>query len=139
MFDGRPNNAKKQTVGNDPLLNKSQIGENVGLSEHQIKTANRLSNIPEDQFNNQIESNQVPTLTELSEQGTKKVDYLYQPKPKGFAEAIHFTCMLTELHHVIKKHSPELIIEGMNESDKKEVSDKIASLESWFDKFMVKL
>ena len=139
MFDGRPNNAKKQSIDDPTLLSKYDVGKQAGLSKDQQVTANRLSNIPEDQFNHQIESNQVPTLTELSDQGKKKIDYLYKPKPNGFADAIHFKGALKELHSYIKKHDPDYIINAMDEADKKEVSSIIQSVELWFDKFIVKL
>jgi len=51
------------------LLSQREIAEQAGLSRHQKVTAGRLANIPEADFNHQIESDQVPTLTQLSEQG----------------------------------------------------------------------
>lgn len=140
MFDGRSGqnfpNAKRD--GAVPF-SKSQIGEAAGLSERQIKQSNNLSNISENDFNHQIESDQVPTLTQLSDQGKKKIDYLYKPKPTGFADAIHLKGALKELYGYTKKYDPEYIINAMDDIDKKEVSKIIGSLELWFDKFIVKV
>lgn len=134
MFDGKGNN---QHSRNDPT--KLQIGLDAGLSKDQQVTANRLSNISENDFNHQIESDQVPTLTQLSDQGKKKIDYLYKPKPTGFADAIHLKGALKELYGYTKKYDPEYIINAMDDIDKKEVSKIIGSLELWFDKFIVKV
>lgn len=141
MFDGRGGDRKSDDFkrdGTDPF-DKSQIGEAAGLSERQIKQSNNLSNISENDFNHQIESDQVPTLTQLSDQGKKKIDYLYKPKPTGFADAIHLKGALKELYGYTKKYDPEYIINAMDDIDKKEVSKIIGALELWFDKFIVKV
>ncbi len=134
VFDGKGNN---QHSSDEPT--KLQAGIEAGLSKDQQVTANRLSNIPEDQFNNQIESNNIPTLTQLSEQGKKKTDYLYQPKPEGFAKAIHFRGALDYLIEYCEKYEPDFLLGGMTNNEKNESVKKIQYLESWFDKFIVKI
>jgi hypothetical protein len=145
LFDGKGNNQHKD--GSDHKLSKSEVGESVGLSERQIKQANRLSNIPEDDFNRQVESNNVPTLTALAKQGIKPLteqqiknrEWLSKPKPEGFADAIHTIGMMKELKYYTDKFEPEYILGGMDEDGKKKAIEIIKSLESWFDRFVVKM
>jgi hypothetical protein len=56
--------------GAGPNSRKEAAAE-AGLSERQAKTALRVANIPEQEFERQIESEDVPTITELADQGTK--------------------------------------------------------------------
>jgi hypothetical protein len=150
LLDGRGKNnqyAQVKRDGGDPSHSKSEVGESVGLSERQIKQANRLSNIPEDDFNRQVESNNVPTLTALAKQGTKPLteqqiknrEWLEKPKPEGFADAIHTIGMMKELKYYTDKFEPEYILGGMDEDGKKKAIEIIKSLESWFDRFVVKM
>ena len=145
LFDGRGNN--QHTGGNPPKLTKSELGESVGLSSDQVKQANRIANIPEREFDRQLESENVPTLTALAKQGTKPLteqqiknrEWLEKPKPEGFADAIHTIGMMKELKYYTDKFEPEYILGGMDEDDKKKALQIIKSLESWFDRFVVRL
>jgi hypothetical protein len=49
---------------------RQQAASAAGLSERQVKTAQRVSNVPREDFERQIESENPPTLTELARQGT---------------------------------------------------------------------
>jgi hypothetical protein len=51
---------------------RKQAAEEAGLSERQQKTAVRVANIPEEEFEAQVESDPPPTVTALAEQGTQK-------------------------------------------------------------------
>ncbi len=147
LLDGRPMNAEKQREVDRPLFSKKEMGESVGLSNHQIKQANRIANIPEREFDRQLESDTVPTLTALAKQGTKPLteqqiknrEWLSKPKPEGFADAIHTIGMMKELKYYTDKFEPEYIIGGMDDEGKKKALEIIKSLESWFDKFVVRL
>jgi hypothetical protein len=146
LFDGR---GRPELNRGDapPNLSKKELGESVGLSSDQVKQANRLSNIPEDDFNRQVESNNVPTLTALAKQGIKPLteqqiknrEWLSKPKPEGFADAIHTIGMMKELKYYTDKFEPEYILGGMDEDGKKKAIEIIKSLESWFDRFVVKM
>jgi len=132
LFDGRGNNQHINTN-----VNKHDIGKAAGMSTRQINTSTQLSNIPESEFNRQLESNNVPTLTALSEQGKRSREYLSKPKPEGFADAIHFMGYLEEAFSYTQKHEPEYFIGAMDDDQKKRMKDIIEALEPWFDKFII--
>jgi hypothetical protein len=86
-------------------------------------------------------------LTALAKQGTKPLteqqiknrEWLEKPKPEGFADAIHTIGMMKELKYYTDKFEPEYILGGMDEDGKKKAIEIIKSLESWFDRFVVKM
>jgi hypothetical protein len=48
-----------------------QAAESAGLSKDQAVTAIRVANVPDDEFELAIESDDPPTVTELAKRGTK--------------------------------------------------------------------
>jgi hypothetical protein len=72
-----------------PAQTRGSVAAKAGLSDKQKKTALRVANVPSDSFEQQVESENPPTVTELANQGTKPrvVDYLKGKDPKDFAIA----------------------------------------------------
>lgn len=58
-------------AGAVPPVNRTKAANQAGLSERQRKTALRISAIPEDEFNERVESSTPPTITQLAEQGAE--------------------------------------------------------------------
>lgn len=56
--------------GTVPKLTREGVANDAGISERQRKTALRVANIPEREFENQLNSDAPPTVTELARQGT---------------------------------------------------------------------
>jgi hypothetical protein len=57
--------------GADLQLTRTQAARDAELSERQQKTAMRLSNIPDDEFNEAVEGDNPPTVTVLAERATR--------------------------------------------------------------------
>lgn len=51
------------------LLNRTQAAQDAGLSEHQRKTALRVANVPDSEFESAVDSDNPPTVTELARMG----------------------------------------------------------------------
>lgn len=51
-------------------ISRDEVKERSGLSDRQITTALRVANIPQDQFEAQVDSDKPPTLSQLASQGT---------------------------------------------------------------------
>lgn len=60
-------------------ITRKQAATDAGLSERQRKTALRVANIPEREFEEAIDSEDPPTVTELAERGR-------QPRPKPLVD-----------------------------------------------------
>lgn len=52
----------------DSKLTRTEVARQAGMSERQQVTAIRVANIPEEDFNRQVESDNPPTVTKLAEQ-----------------------------------------------------------------------
>jgi hypothetical protein len=59
-------------VGAHPKVTRKSVAASAGLSEEQQKTALRVANVPEEQFEQQVESDRPPTVQTLAKQGTRK-------------------------------------------------------------------
>jgi hypothetical protein len=58
--------------GTVPQLGRTAVADAAGLSERQRKTAARVANVPADEFEAAVESDNPPTIEDLAECGTKK-------------------------------------------------------------------
>lgn len=138
MFDGKGNNQHKE--GTHPKRTKSDAGKEAGLSDWQIKQANNLANIPEDDFDKLVEQGNVPTIPELSDQAKKQAavnrEHLSKPKPEGFAEAIHFRGALAEVLQYTKDYSHEFLLNGMDDDNKTKCVSMMETVKTWFDDFI---
>lgn len=59
-------------VGTDTQLSRKSVASEAGMSKRQQVQAIRVANVPEDTFEEQLESDSPPTIESLAEQGTKK-------------------------------------------------------------------
>ena len=78
-------------AGNHHQFGRMEAARNAGLSEHQAKQATRIANLPENEFETQVEGDKPPTLSQLASQ---PVD-LGGRDPKAFNRALHFTRLVT--------------------------------------------
>lgn len=76
------------------VLTRKDAAESAGMSERQMKTAIRVANVPADDFNRQVESDNPPTVTALAEQGKKAAPQpvidLKGRNPDEFNRAMHY-------------------------------------------------
>jgi hypothetical protein len=66
-----PAQGARTDLGRAPT--RSSAAEAAGVSEHQRKTMLRVANVPQEDFDRQVESDSPPTITALAEQGKKAV------------------------------------------------------------------
>lgn len=116
-------------------LSQSEIAQQNGFSKKQQVTAVRLANVPDEQFDAQVESDNPPTITKLAEQG--KRDYLTKPKPAGFSEAIQMEGAFRDLVNQMEENDALYIIGGMDADDIAKMKQYIQRIEVWCDTFMV--
>lgn len=122
----------------DTRLSQKEVATNAGLSKRQKDTAVRISNIPDKEFNRQVDSDKPPTITFLAEQGKKKSDSgLYDPKPEGFAQAIYMNARFRDMAKSMQEFDPFYILGGMDENQVKSMRESIKVIEGWIDNFVV--
>ncbi len=54
------------------VLTRTEAAQQAGMSERQKKTALRVANVPKSEFEQAIESEKPPTLSQLADAGTQK-------------------------------------------------------------------
>ena len=107
---------------------QKQAAKSAGMSKKQEVRARRVAVIPDDQFEEMIESDDPPSVTALAEAGKKA---LTSPKPEGFKEATSFIGALRELDEFCNDHRPELIASGLRDREKIVAVGRIRDVTSW--------
>jgi hypothetical protein len=115
---GRP---PKNDDGGDTVSRK-QAATNAGLSERQHHQALRIATIPEESFNEQIDSDTPPTLTELGAQGTNKKPVplfdLEGIAPADFQVATKVMGTLADLASLAAVTDPKQVMRGLKPQEK---------------------
>jgi hypothetical protein len=91
----RPARGANQNIkgGASPnVKTRKDAARDAGLSPDQAKQALRVNNVPRDQFDALVESDEPPSVTRLAELGTEKAspDYLNGRDPTDFENATRF-------------------------------------------------
>jgi hypothetical protein len=68
---GRPPDETPETREGALPSSRKSAADAAGLSEHRRKTALRVANVPEDEFEEAVEADDPATVTELAERGKK--------------------------------------------------------------------
>ncbi|MGH8647017.1 MAG: hypothetical protein ACREX4_22195, partial [Gammaproteobacteria bacterium] len=85
-------------AGTRLIQTRSSAASDAGLSKRQKDTALRIANIPRDEFEKQIESDEVPTVTELAAQGTKQKEATPQQQ-----EHLASDRLIGFLNHIVRE------------------------------------
>jgi hypothetical protein len=111
-------------AGAGPSKGRFAAGRAAGLSDRQTKTALRVANIPEAEFEEAIESADPPTVTELAKRGTRSkplVD-LGQRTPEQFQAATGLIGAVERLQRYADKEADlEMAIRGLNARERREL------------------
>ena len=133
QYDARPNNPVKQTNVNDVLLSQKEVAESIGLSQRQKEEAVRFANVPEQKFEELIESDNIPTQSEIAELGKKKS----KTKPNNYAKVLSVKYAIKDLIKEINEKDPIYVLDSLDVDNKKEMLEMIKTVENWFDTFVV--
>lgn len=141
QFDARGGDQyhKDETVVDHSfVLSQNEVAKDAGLSQYQQAIAIRIANIPEDKFNELVESDNVPTMTKLADMGKKQIINKFKETPKpGFLDALYMSGAIEDLAKMMKEHDALYIIGGAEERHIKAIKENIKTIENWFDNFMI--
>lgn len=131
-------NRKDGTV---PSVTRTDAATEAGLSERQRKTALRVATVPEEQFNESVESDNPPTITQLADQGKKPrpIIDLNGRDPKEFNRAMHFCGMLRFYLDDLKKYDIESITADLDEKERAKARDYISKIDSLHDQIITRI
>jgi len=131
----------KREDGTVPPLTRTQAADEAGMSERQRKTAMRVANVPRDQFESAVESEQPPTVTQFAEQGKRQrnVVDLQGRDPHDFKRATHFVAHIRRYMEGLNKYQLEETVAILNETERDKLRDFIQAIDSMHDKIATRL
>ena len=116
----------------------------AGMSEHQELTAVRVANIPEDEFEEAVESDNPPTVTALAQQGKasrakdEPLSKSWTP-PDGFKEATGFLNTLRDFAAACQDHKAEAVANGVMPQEIAGARANASTIRTWLDDLCVHL
>jgi hypothetical protein len=127
--------------GTSPTLTRASVANEAGLSDDQRKTALRMAAVPAADFEEQVESEEPPTVTKLAQQGkkTRPLVELEGIDPADFAAATEAQGALNRFADYCRCHDPVRIAGAFKPQERKGLRDAIATVDVWFDRFIVSL
>lgn len=143
-FDGRPQNAVKQSRDTPTLISRREAAEQAGLSRDQQVAAVRIANVPAKVFEAAIESDSPPTITKLAEAGRKArealgFDYLQGRDPQKFYAATHTLGALQRFAEKCAEHPPEFVAGGVGTHEVTEARKLVMDVDAWLNSFFARL
>jgi hypothetical protein len=115
-----------------------QVGREAGLSRKNTITALQVGNVPKDEFEAAVESDDPPTITELARRGTqskpKPLVDLGDRTPEEFAAATELIGALEELERYSVTADLDLAVAGLNARERAELIETADALFDWLNK-----
>lgn len=124
---------------------KEKVQEISGFSRRQLDTALAIGNVPQADFDRQVESDNPPTITELARQGTQKRQppnpetWLEGRSPAAFNKALHFVALFEEYAKELGEWNVNEAIACLNDADRAEVRKYIARIDAIHDKIITRI
>lgn len=132
-FDAR--GAHRKSVG-DGTSSQRKVAAAAGMSKRQEVTARRVASIPEETFEELVESEDPPAVTKLAEIGKKA---LASPKPKGFKEATKALGKLRAFAKFCESNNAGFVAGGVLEGEVTTAREWVETIDAWLDQFVTKL
>lgn len=134
--------AHRKTDGADTLSRKA-AAEEAGMSERQQVTAIRVANVPADEFEEQVEGNNPPTVTALAKQGTKPAQKpvidLNGRDPNEFNRALHFIAEFEDYARTITAFDLDRILPSLVPTERLRVKSAIAKIDAIHDRIVTRI
>ena len=125
---GRPN--KNSTPGD--TVSQRQAANGAGMSKKREVTAVRVANVPSEEFEQLVESDDPPTVTQIAQFGTGTA-------PPGFKQATAVLGTLKRFSEFCAENEPELVAGGLYDYEIAEAKQMVSVIDAWLDRFVVNL
>lgn len=126
-----------------PEVTRQQVAAQAGMSPHQAKQAVRVANVPQEDFERQVESANPPTVTKLAEQGKKAapkpVIDLKGRDPQEFNRSLHFVAEFEDYAKTLSGFNLETILPGLDQKEAASVRDAIAKIDAIHDRIVTRI
>jgi hypothetical protein len=126
--------------GTLPKVTRESAATDAGLSEHQRKTALRVANLPQEEFEAAVESDRPPTVTELAERGmfARPISTAPPVTPADPRHAAQATDMLRQFAAFCGIHDP-VRIACASGADVGALRSYVEVIDGWLDRFVTNL
>ena len=121
------------TGGRSPIGTRARAARDAGMSADQRKTALRVASIPREAFEQAVESDDPPTVTELAERGTVKrplVD-LKGRDPEEFARSTEGQGMLQRAEEFMTRVKPAVVVRGASTKERHRMQTRLTTITPW--------
>lgn len=118
---------------------REQIANDAGLSQRQRETALRIASIPEESFNTQVEGESPPTVTQLAEQGKKRLVDLGDSPPADFTLATRALAQIKRFAEFAKETDAARVAAGIRPSEIVAARAHVHTIDSWLDQFITRV
>ncbi|HEV8449319.1 MAG TPA: hypothetical protein VGQ44_21020 [Gemmatimonadaceae bacterium] len=129
---GRP---PKTTNGADGSYSQRKAADDAGMSERQELTAVRVANVPADEFEALVESDNPPTVTALAERGKTPGAAV----PEKFKAATHLLGICRELKLFAGEHDAALVADAICDHEAVSIREAVAVAGPWLEHLLVRL
>jgi len=121
---------------------KYDAAREAGMSPHQAKQATRIANVPERDFQEQIEADKPPTLSQLASQGTKPRKPLVDLEgrdPKEYNRALHYVAEFEQAARDLTNQNHDQILPTLNEKERARLRAAIQKIDAITDKVATRI
>lgn len=140
---GDRKSSEYQSVGAHTLISREEAAREAGMSKHQQVQAVRVANIPEEDFNRQVESDNPPTVTALAQQGKKPtprpVIDLKGRDPGEFNRSLHFVAEFEDYARAIQRFNLESVLPGLSQIEAARVRKAISTIDAIHDRIITRI
>ena len=123
-------------------LTRKDAAADAGLSPDQAKDSIRVANVPEEYFEEQLESDSPPTIPNLAEQGRKKAVPRYEQlgmTKKAWQAGMHFRGHLSDMVRHASDFDPQEVVDGSTPKEREQIRKNIKILDSYLDQLIAKI
>ena len=130
-------------AGADPnVRTRKQAAADAGLSPRKAKDSIRVANVPEESFEEQLESDSPPTKTNLAKQGTKKAVPRYEQlgmTKKAWQAGMHFRGHLSDMVRHASDFDPQEVVDGSTPKEREQIRKNIKIIDNYLDQLIAKI
>ena len=129
-------------AGDRTYQTREDAAREAGMSKHQQVQATRIANIPEQDFDEQVEGPKPPTLSQLASQGTKprqNIVDLQGRDPDEFNLAMHYVGGFERIAKDLEKEPHEKAIPILNEKERQRLRAAIQRIDAITDKTITRI
>jgi hypothetical protein len=135
---GRPSKAKPGPAPTQ--VSKSKAAKDAGLSIRQKKTALRVANVPTKEFEEAVESDNPPTVTQLAESGKRPAppdgDHLGGRDPEDYKLSTQVQGQLRSFSDFLANSDAAAAVRGASKDELPRMVSKAKSIGDWLERLL---